>query len=208
MAWYDLNEKKEIVDDLKIIKDNIRFDKFLTKNKLIIREIENICFSLPKKNEQIRIITQKRFNAFALVSWIIENLPNIDEIILTTYRIDEFTLRGIEDILNKRKLNKLTIVLSAFFTSTKIKEPFAEKLKELAKNNEKVKAIFCHNHTKIMGVKSDLGCYVIEGSGNLTGNARIEQYIIEESEEIFNFHKSWINELKETHKKVQIYGNR
>lgn len=207
MAWYDLNEKQEVISDENIIKDNIRFDKFLLKNKLVITEIENICFSLPKNNEQIRIITQKRFNAFALISWLISNVPDIDEILLTTYRIDEMTLRGIKQMLDKRKLNRLTIVLSAFFTSTKRKEPFAEKLKDLAIADERVKAIFCHNHTKIMAVKSMSGCYVIEGSGNLTRNARIEQYSIIKSEEVYKFHKEWINQLKETPKKVMIYGN-
>ncbi len=207
MAWYDLNEKPEPIEDDKIVKDNIRFDKFLQKNKLVIESLNDICFALPKENEQIRIITQKRFNAFALISWLVANLVDIEEIILTTYRIDEMTLKGIEGILNERNLNQLTIVLSAFFTSTKMKEPFAEKLKDLAMSNNKVKVVFCHNHTKIMAVKARGGAYVIEGSGNLTGNARIEQYMIEQSDEIFDFHKSWINELKETPKKVEIYGN-
>lgn len=207
MAWYDVNEKKKVIEDSKIIKDNIRFDKFILKNKITINELSDICFSLPKKGEQIRIVTQKRFNAFALISWLISNVQNIDEILLTTYRIDENTLNGIKNILETRNINKLIIVLSAFFTSTKIKEPFAEQLKDLAISNEKVKAIFCHNHTKIMAVKSKDGSFVIEGSGNLTGNARIEQYSIIESEDVYDFHRDWIFSLKETPKKVMIYGN-
>jgi hypothetical protein len=207
MPWYDLNEKTEKLSDDKIVNDNIRFDKFMVKNKLIIKSIESVCFSLPKENEQIRLITQKRFNAFALVKWLVDNLSEIDQIILTTYRIDEMTLSGINKILNERNINKLTIVCSAFFTSVKVKEPFAEKLKYLAITDNRVKAVFCHNHTKIIGIKTKDTAYVIEGSGNLTENARIEQYMIENSDEIFEFHKNWINELKETPKKVQIYGN-
>lgn len=208
MAWYDLNKDDEVVENgSKLIKDNIRFDKFLYKNKLVVGEIEGLGFELPIDGEQIRIVTQKRFNAFALVSFIVNNVTKLEEIILTTYRIDEMTLRGIENILNERKLKKLTIVLSAFFTSTKRKEPFAEKLKHLAQTNNRVKAIFCHNHTKVIGIKSHEGCYVVEGSGNLTSNARIEQYMIEKSEDIFEFHKEWISQLKATPKKVEIYGN-
>ena len=206
MAWYDLDEKKSMPDD-KIINDNIRFDKFMIKNKIVIESIEAICFSLPKGNEQIRIITQKRFNAFALVKWLVDNLEEIEQIFLTSYRVDEMTLNGITEILNEREVKKLTIMCSAFFTSVKKKEPSAERLKYLANTDSRIKAIFCHNHTKIIGIKTKDTAYVIEGSGNLTGNARIEQYMIENSNEIFEFHKKWIDELVEKPKEVQIYGN-
>lgn len=33
---------------------------------------------------------------------------------------------------------------------------------------------------------------VFEGSGNLSDNARIEQYLIEDNETTYNFHKEWI----------------
>jgi len=35
---------------------------------------------------------------------------------------------------------------------------------------------------------------VFEGSGNLSDNARIEQYILENNKQAYEFHKNWIME--------------
>lgn len=37
--------------------------------------------------------------------------------------------------------------------------------------------------------------FVFEGSGNMSDNARIEQYIYENSKQSFEFHKKWMTEL-------------
>jgi hypothetical protein len=37
--------------------------------------------------------------------------------------------------------------------------------------------------------------FVFEGSGNMSDNARIEQYVYDNNEQIFEFHKTWMNEL-------------
>lgn len=208
MSWWDLTDNKEQEQQPdKIVKDQIRYDKFLEKSYLIIEKLDDICFRLPEEKEQVRIITQLRFNAFALLKWIVENIEEIEEIIITTYRTDRMTLKGIQDIVAKQKsLKKLTIVSSAFFTSIKKPEIWAEELKEYAIRNDKVKVIFCRNHTKVIGVKGSGKHYIIEGSGNLTGNARVEQYTVERDKNVFEFHKYWIDSLKEKPKHIDIYG--
>jgi len=35
--------------------------------------------------------------------------------------------------------------------------------------------------------------YVFEGSGNLTENGCIEQYIYERNSQVYDFHKDWMN---------------
>jgi hypothetical protein len=35
----------------------------------------------------------------------------------------------------------------------------------------------------------------MRGSGNMSTNARIEQYIYENNKEVFDFHKGWMDEV-------------
>lgn len=45
-------------------------------------------------------------------------------------------------------------------------------------------------------IKDDKGNhFVFEGSGNMSDNARIEQYLYENNQKTFNFHKQWMNDL-------------
>lgn len=179
----------------KLIKDNIRFEKFKQKQLLTVKELNDLEIGLPDKKTQIRIITQKRFNAISLLDYICQKVIP-EEIILTTYRIDKQSIRKLTEIINEN-IN-ITIICSAFFTSVKKEEPWAQELISIAENNKNYKLIFCHNHTKIIGVKTiDDKCFLVEGSGNMTGNARIEQYMIEQSKEMYKFQKSWINEIKQ-----------
>ena len=51
------------------------------------------------------------------------------------------------------------------------------------------------SHAKVILVKTTENYYILEGSMNLSVNARIEQLTFENSEKIYNFHKEWINEV-------------
>ena len=56
-----------------------------------------------------------------------------------------------------------------------------------------------------MAIKTtDNRYFVVEGSGNLSNNARIEQYLFEQSKEMFDFHKSWVDEIVELSGKNEV----
>jgi hypothetical protein len=62
-----------------------------------------------------------------------------------------------------------------------------------AENKKDVQISFAVNHAKVFIAKTkDNRHIVFEGSGNLSDNARIEQYLIEDNEVTYNFHKQWI----------------
>lgn len=60
-----------------------------------------------------------------------------------------------------------------------------------------------------MSFKTAENYYTVEGSGNLSYNSRIEQYIIDNDISMFEFTKTWINEIKvylQGKKELTIYG--
>lgn len=179
----------------KLIDDNVIIRQIFEKSQKTIKELNDIISDLPKENEQFRIITQKRFNGFEFIRWITSKIHPI-EVFITSYRIDEQSIKGILKVIKDFNL-KITIVVSAFFTSTNKREKWTEFLIDEAKKNQNIKLIFCHNHTKIVGIKDKTGnCFIIEGSGNMSGNARIEQYLIEKSSDMFYFHQKWIKDIE------------
>ncbi len=65
----------------------------------------------------------------------------------------------------------------------------------MRKKYNSVDCNFCVSHCKIMCAKRGDNYFTIEGSGNLSGNARIEQYVMANSREIFEFHSEWIKNV-------------
>jgi len=198
------DEKTKILqnESKKIIKDKKIYRKFLDKQYSRVRNISELLGKLPKKNEQIRIITQKSFNAYAILLYILEQ-KNIEECYIATYNIDKNTIKGLKLLVDSDNIKKLTIVIS---NSLNFRMPDrANELKKIA--NKKIQIIFVNNHTKITCVKTKEDFYVIEGSGNLTDNATIEQYLFENCKETYNFHKEWIEDIKNMkYKVIEIFN--
>lgn len=185
-----------LVDAKKRLKG--RAEKIYTKNLNIhyqkVDELEKIC-PKPEQGDQYRIITEKQFNAFALILRIIQD-KTIDELYLAIYRINEPTVNAIIELIDAGKIKKGKFVISNFFNQTKKPEKWAIKLKEFCERNMNFDHIYTHNHAKVLACKSGSDFYVFEGSGNMSDNARIEQYVYENSKKSFEFHRDWINELK------------
>jgi hypothetical protein len=177
----------------KIVKDAAI--KRIIKNNEIhyikAKALSDLC-APPKKNEQYRIITEKQFNAYALILHLLET-KEIDEMYLAIYRINEPTVNSIIDFILSGKIKKSVFVISNFFNQTKKPEKWAIQLKTFCDQHpDRTSHVYTHNHSKILAIKSKSDYFVFEGSGNMSDNARIEQYLYENNKESFNFHKKWM----------------
>lgn len=201
MSWWELDEgSKKNREDLKVLEN--KKDKLLEKDrKLYIKYMERqyvrisilddlIC--LPKPGELLRLVTQQNFNAFALFLFIIKK-EDPTEIYLTTYSVDKQTIKGIGIILEKNPDLKITIVIASLLKHDK--PELRNILISYAYKYKYCQFVEAYNHTKIIAVKTTNNFYVIEGSGNLSANARIESYLFDNLEDSFNFHKHWITDI-------------
>ena len=51
------------------------------------------------------------------------------------------------------------------------------------------------NHAKVSLLQIEDAYFVIEGSANFTANPRIEQFVLTNSKELFDFHRAWMETL-------------
>jgi len=177
----------------KLVKDAAI--KRIIKNNEIhyikAKALSDLC-ETPKQNEQYRIITEKQFNAYALILHLLET-RDIDEMYLAIYRINEPTVNSIIDFILSGKIKKSVFVISNFFNQTKKPEKWAIKLKTFCYEHPEITShVYTHNHSKILAIKSRSDYFVFEGSGNMSNNARIEQYLYENNKQSYDFHKEWM----------------
>lgn len=200
--WWDLDCELLSREDLKrnenkkekaLKRDRKLYLRFLERQYVRVRKLTDLMECLPAENEQIRFITQQNFNAFAIFLYLLEN-KQMEEVYMTTYSVDRHTIQGIIEIVEKEQPFTLTILLASLVKHDK--PLLRQKLIDLAKYNENVHYAEAYNHTKLIAVKTKCGeYYVMEGSGNLSANARIESYLFENSKDSFLFHKAWINDI-------------
>lgn len=198
MDWEDMGKayKSDHKISESVLKQRAIRRKIANEKRLFVlaNALTDLCKE-PAEGEQWRIITEKQFNAFALVLHLLQT-REIEEMYLAVYRINEPTVSTLMEMIDKGKIRKATFVISSFFNQTKRPEKWAIMLKEYADGRENCHHVYTHNHSKVLAVRTSKGeHFVFEGSGNMSDNARIEQYVYEQSRETYEFHKKWMSEL-------------
>lgn len=188
---YNSNIADKLIDD-KAIK---LYHKNLDIHTIKARQLSDLC-GRPKGGEQWRIITEKQFNAFNLILDVIQN-SMIEELYVAIYRINEATVASLKELISNGSIKHATFIISNFFLQTKKPERWAQELKKFCNANpDKCSHAYVHNHAKVIAIKDgNDNHYVFEGSGNMSDNARIEQYLYENNRETFLFHKEWMSDL-------------
>ena len=176
------------------------------KTCAVIDRLDNI--GLPNKNEQIRLITKRSFNSIAFLQWVQQKSGLvIDEALFCIYSINHEASVIIDEMIKSGKIKTATILMSNL--RNKAHRQKEQMTKDYFVNNQNIELIFASSHSKIMSFRIGENYYTVEGSGNLSYNSRIEQFVIDNDKKMFDFTKLWIEEIKvylNGKKELTIYG--
>lgn len=151
---------------------------------------------LPKENKQLRIVTSKSISSLAFIEKIL-NSTKIEESYFVIFSISKKTGRILNNLISENELGKCKVLMSNFMTRNKEAKKMIIELFSLNKNLDLKMA---SSHAKVILLNGGGNYYIIEGSMNLSANSRIEQMTFENSKEVYDFHKGWIEEIFNTEK--------
>jgi hypothetical protein len=187
-----INIKKDTEDSgLELFEDE-KYKKFIEKTYQIIESVEEI--GLPRENEQIRLVTFKSFNAALFLAHICEK-EKIKHLLLVVYSINAEAAQLICSLIDSGKIEKCTILMSNLRNKAHRKKE--QVTRDMFVDNAKVDLFFASAHSKIMCMETEKdNFYCLEGSGNLSFNSRVEQYVIDNDKKLFYFTKNWMDKIK------------
>lgn len=152
IEWNDVGKSYKSDHDISesVIKQRAIKKKLKNEQMHYIKAktLSDICGE-PTEGEQWRIITEKQFNAFALILHLLQTRV-IEEMYLAVYRINEPTVRSIIEFVESGKIKKSVFVISSFFNQTKKPEQWAIMLKQFADKTVSCYHVYTHNHAKIL----------------------------------------------------------
>jgi len=190
-----VQEAEESGEDVYALERSQRkLIKYLDFHYERIRNVEDLV-DPPKLNEQYRLVTQKGFNTFTFILYLLKKFKHIDNLDIITFNMNEGTISALMHLLDKGSVGHLRCVIS---DSIKFRMP--NRVAQLRQEHEARKGTgrfdcaFVWNHAKIALVAIGDNRFVIEGSGNFSSNAEIEQYVFENNPTAYEFHKDWIND--------------
>jgi hypothetical protein len=168
------------------------YEKFIEKTYQVIRQLEEI--GLPKKDQQIRLVTMRSFNAIHFINYIAKK-EVIEELLVVVYSINAEAAKFLNEMINNGIIEKATVLMSNL--RNKAHREKEQITRDLFVGNKKIDLFFCSSHSKIISMRTKNGnFYTIEGSGNLSYNSRVENYVLDNDEGLFDFTKIWMNDVK------------
>jgi hypothetical protein len=186
MNWWDNIGQKD-TSELNLIK-SIKYQAIVNKKT---NDFKTLINDNIEKGYQYRVITDKSFNALVVLEFLLEKYT-VDEIIIAIYRMNIDSVNLLKKIIDEKKI-KCSLLLSDFFRENKKYERWTREIVEYGKSSDLINVQFANNHAKVLLAHTTDERYIVfEGSGNLSDNARIEQYLIEDNEKMYIFHKNWI----------------
>ncbi|RTZ02213.1 hypothetical protein EKM02_03780 [Flavobacterium sp. RSP49] len=126
------------------------------------------------------------------------------ELTISTSSMSQHNVDSLYSLLEEGFIEKLNLIVSdRFFTYER--DNLIEYIYETLDVEKKFQLSVCNNQSKIVLIQSDDNGgrkYLIQGSANLNSSNCIEQFSIEENEELFDFNKIVFDEIIEKFKTI------
>jgi hypothetical protein len=167
------------------------------RNQVITRIAES---GLPTPGEHLSLVTMRNFSAIELLDYILDT-ETILEASIVLYSISRASCVQLLKHHANRKIRNLQLLVSNLRnTAVKSKE---EASITILKTAPQIDLFFANSHAKIMVCRTDKNNhYIMTGSGNLANNSRIEQYCIDNDPTLYQFHRDWIQTVKNNSEKI------
>jgi len=192
VAEFDFVPKDAMVSGLESMADRL-YEKFCRKHYALIADMKKI--GLPGVGHQFRLVTRRAFNAIQFIEFIASRETIID-LRMVVYSINFQAAEKLVEMIDEGKIAGAEIFISNLRNGAHREKE--QVMKKLFLSHEKIKLFYCSSHAKLISCATSQGNhYTIEGSGNMSNNSRVEQYVIDNDEGLFEFTCAWMNEIKE-----------
>ena len=114
----------------------------------------------------------------------------VEKMYLSTLSMSQNNIDSLEGMLDASRIKKLVLVLSNYFYSHEKHKLIKYALEKLDKADRFDMRII-RNHTKICLMEVSNIRLVMSGSANLRSSESIEQFILQESPELYTFYQDW-----------------
>lgn len=114
----------------------------------------------------------------------------IEKMYLSTLSMSQNNIDSLAGLLDDGRIKNLTLVLSNYFYSHE-KHRLIKYLLPLLDKDNRFDLLIIRNHTKIALMEVSNIRLVMSGSANLRSSESVEQFVLQESPELYTFYQEW-----------------
>jgi hypothetical protein len=148
--------------------------------------------TLPAPGESLHGVISGKYALFELIAAIIERTGSaIEHLTLATLSFSKNNASELLGMLDGGHIDRVSLLVSYYFKSTN-REIYDSLVPELRRRGHKVLAMRTHCKITLARMKNGT-CYVAESSANLRSSKNVEQFVLTNCPDLYQFHYDWIN---------------
>lgn len=151
--------------------------------------------SLPEPNETFHVVMRGNFHGWDLVPAVLRLAApaTIKYLLVATLGFNKQNATELLELLDTGKIARVTFLCSIYFQRS-CPDEFNMLDAGLRQRSHRLSAT--RSHAKILAMELSNGAkLVVESSANLRSCRNIEQFAMTRSDELYEFHKAWIEEV-------------
>lgn len=161
--------------------------RFVKTHESKVGSLKQLLGRLPEDGEAFFVETEKSFNAFTFIVYLLKYAGDIDELYVATYGLNARIIHSMSGYMSKGRIKRVHVHISESIKSRLPK--ISDMLEANCCSNSMFTVSYAWSHKKVMCVRVGSDHYVIEGSGNWSENSAQEQYVFIKSQKIYEFRK-------------------
>ena len=192
-AWLSEERVLESPDTLeRPLKTLSRPRRRLQLRALRQEKLEEFFHELPQPGETLHVVSNGTFDYWNFAPVILQMLARPAAFYGSTWTMNRSNVLQLLSLYDQKKLTSVTMFSGLYF---KRREPAVYTTLASGLIDRGQRFLCFENHTKIMLIGAPPDWIVIEGSANFTANPRLEQNTVTNDQQLFQFHREWMEEL-------------
>lgn len=167
-------------------------------------KLEQFFTQLPEPGETIHTVSNGSFDYWNFCPIVLQLLDRPASFYGSTWTMNRSNVLQLLSLYDQKKLTSVAMFSGLYF---KRREPAIYTLLASGVIDRGQRFLCFENHTKIMMFAAPPDWIVIEGSANFTANPRLEQNTITNDRDLFEFHRTWMDELLAKAKQTRPTAN-
>lgn len=163
------------------------FSAYMQQHVEKIARVEDLL-RIPNEGEVFYLYTENAFNAFTFLPWLAKRYF-LASVYASTYSISRRVVEALQQMQQGGQIGEITLLISD--SMPKRNPTTIDVLNGVVAANPNFQVQYSWNHSKVTLIHIKLEeqefHLVLEGSGNWSENAQIEQYTLTNSPEVFHF---------------------
>lgn len=165
-----------------------RFERLRQKQQLT-----EVIPQLPAPGESIHVVSTAKYDFWTFVPQIIDWIGFTEILYCSTWTLSRPNAMELFALADAGKIGQIAFLTGLYFKRRET-AVYAMLLAGIRARGGRYRAFL--NHAKVLlAANPDRDAWlVVEGSANLTGNPRLEQYVFTNDRKLYEFHAGWMEE--------------